>query len=108
MGIMHLVTLAVSIWIATYILPGVDATYEGIAVLTIVLLAFNLFLKPIISFLTLPLTILTLGLFALVVNAGLVMLAAYLVPGVSIDTFLTALFFSLIVSVANAVLAIVR
>jgi putative membrane protein len=58
--------------------------------------------------LTLPLTILTLGLFSLVVNAAFVLLAAYVVPNVMIDGFVTAVLFSIIVSLVNALFAPLR
>lgn len=108
MKLMHLVTSAAAIAIAAYILPGVSATWEGVAVLAVVLGIINTFIKPIISLLTLPITILTLGLFSLVVNAAFVLLAAYIVPGVTIDGFLTAILFSVIVSLVNALFAPLR
>ncbi len=108
MGLMHLITSAASIAVAAYILPGVEATWMGIAVIAVVLGVINTFIKPVISLLTLPLTIVTLGLFSLVVNAGFVLLAAYIVPGVSIDGWMTALLFAIIVSVVNALFAPLR
>ncbi len=108
MGIMHIITTAAAIAVAAYVLPGVTATWIGILVLAVVLGIINVFIKPVISLLTLPLTVVTLGLFSLVVNAGLVILAAYIVPGVDIDGFITALLFSIIVSLVNALFAPLR
>lgn len=105
---MHLLTSAAAIGVAVYILPGVDATWMGIAVLAVVLGVINTFIKPVVSILTLPLTIVTLGLFSLIVNAGFVMLAASIVPGVMLDSFVSALLFAIIVSIVNALFAPLR
>lgn len=102
MNPMHFFVMFVAILIATYILPGAEITLVGALVLAVVLGVINLFLRPIILILTLPLTLVTLGLFSLVVNALLVMLADSIVPDFSVSGFWTALLFSLIVSVVNA------
>jgi putative membrane protein len=62
----------------------------------------NMFFRPIIRLLTLPLNILTLGLFSLVVNAGIIMLLAMLIPNFSVANFWTAFLFSLLVSLVTA------
>ncbi|HEX5774935.1 MAG TPA: phage holin family protein [Candidatus Paceibacterota bacterium] len=93
---------AIAIGIAAYIVPGVYITPLGALVLAVVLGLINIFLKPIITLLTLPLTILTLGLFSLVVNALLIMLAAYIVPDFSVDGFWPAFFFAILVSLITA------
>jgi putative membrane protein len=92
-----------AILIASYLLPGVSTTLIAAVVLAVVLGVINLFLKPIISLLTLPLTILTLGLFSLVVNALLVLLAAAIVPGFEVVGFWSALLFAIVLSLVNAV-----
>lgn len=94
----------ITILIAAYLLPGVTVTIIGAIVLAVVLGVLNLFIKPIITILTLPLTIFTLGLFSLVINALLIMLAARIVPDFSVDGFWTALIFSIILSLLNALL----
>ncbi|MDA8611380.1 phage holin family protein, partial [Candidatus Pacebacteria bacterium] len=63
----------------------------------------NIFFKPIIILLTLPINILTLGLFSLVINALLIMLAAKIVPDFIVSGFWTALLFSIVVSLVNAI-----
>lgn len=93
-----------AILIAGYVLPGVHV--DGILValvLAIVLGALNLFLKPILLILTLPITLITLGLFALVINALLILLADVIVPRFEVDGFLWALLFSLVLACINAV-----
>ncbi len=64
--------------------------------LSIVLGVINIFLKPIIGILTLPINILTLGLFSLIVNAALIMLAGLFVPGFAVAGFVPALLFSIV------------
>lgn len=97
----HWFIAALSIGIAAYIVPGVTITFIGAIITAVVLGALNLFIRPFLLLLTLPITILTLGLFSLVINALLVMLAALLVPGFSVANFWTALLFALVLSVVN-------
>lgn len=91
---------------AAYLLPGVEVTLIGALVLAVVLGLINIFIKPLIFVLTLPLTIVTLGLFSLVINALLVMLAAYVVPGFLVAGFWPAFFFAILLSLINAVFGI--
>jgi putative membrane protein len=72
----------------------------------IVLGVLNVFLKPLLVILTLPVTILTLGLFSFVINIALVYLAAYVVPGFEISGILAALLFGLLVSLISSFLNI--
>lgn len=90
---------------AAYILPGVHvASFMTALVAALFLGIINAIIKPILIILTLPITILTLGLFTLVINALLVLLVAKIVPGFKVDGFWWALLFGLILSVANSVL----
>jgi putative membrane protein len=74
----------------------------GVAVIVGAVLGFiNLIVKPIISLLTLPITILTLGLFSLVVNAALFYFVGRVVEGFTIDSFVAAFWGALIISVIN-------
>lgn len=101
MTLIHWVVSALAILVAAYLLPGVDVTLIGALVLAIVLALINIFLKPLITLLTLPINIVTLGLFSLVINALLILLAAAVVPGFSVDGFWTALFFSILLALIN-------
>jgi putative membrane protein len=92
---------AVAIGIAAYLVPGTSVTVTGALVLAVVLAALNLLIRPILFVLTLPITILTLGLFSLVINALLVMLAAWIVPGFTVTGFWDALFFAVVLAVIN-------
>jgi len=103
--IINWVVATIVILISAYLLPGV--VVEGLIsalVLAVVLGAINMFIKPILIVLTLPISILTLGLFSLVINALLIMLASAIVPGFSVAGFWWALAFSLVLSVVSAVL----
>ncbi len=97
----HWFISALAILMAAYIVPGVTVTLISSLIAAVVLGALNLFIRPIILIIALPINILTLGLFSLVVNALLVMLAAYLVPGFTIAGFWPAFFFAFALTVIN-------
>jgi putative membrane protein len=93
---------AVAILIAAYLLPGINVSgFWAALVLALVLGIMNTILKPILIILTLPVNILTLGLFTFVINALLVLLAAAIVPGFAAAGFWWALLFSLVLSVIS-------
>ncbi len=100
--IIHLIVSALAIIIATYIIPGVMVTPFGAVILAVVLGVINIFIKPVVKIIALPLTILTLGLFSLVINALFIILADKLVTGFSVAGFWTALWFSIALSLINA------
>jgi len=91
-----------AILIAAYLIPGVSIENLFAAVVAALVLGLiNAILRPLLIILTLPITILTLGLFALVINASLIMLTAWIVPGLTIDNFWWALLFGLVLSLLN-------
>jgi putative membrane protein len=93
---------ALGLWLAAQILPGLQ--FDGPWVLigaALLLGVVNAIVRPIAVILTLPLTLLTLGLFLLVINAGMVGLVALLLDGFRVSGFWTALGASLIVSVVS-------
>ena len=93
---------AIAIIIAAYLLPHVAISdFVSALILAVVLAALNLLIRPILLLLTLPVTVVTLGLFTLVINAFLVWLASLVVPGFSVDNFGWALLFALVLSVIN-------
>ncbi len=102
MTLIHWLVSAIAILIAAYLIPGVQVTLVGALVLAIVLGIINVFFKPIITLLTLPINIVTLGIFSLIVNALLIMLAAMIVPGFHVNGFWAAFFFSIVVSLVTA------
>lgn len=101
----HWLVSAAAVLIASYLLPGVAVSGIGAALLVaLVLGVINVFLRPILIILTLPVNILTLGLFTFVINAFLIMLTAAIVPGFSVRNFWWALLFSLVLSLVNVFL----
>jgi putative membrane protein len=99
-----LITSGLVLLIAHF-MPGVHvASFTTALIVAIVLGLLNIFIKPILVILTLPVTILTLGLFLLVINALMILLCTKIVGGFSVDTFWTALFFSIILSVLQSIM----
>lgn len=95
-----------AILITAYVLPGVEVGGFGVALVVAVVLGMvNMFLRPLLLLLTLPVNVLTLGLFTFVINAGLVLLAARIVPGFTVAGFWWALLFSVVLTLVSAVLA---
>lgn len=97
----HWIISTIAILIAAYLVPGVSVTTTSALIAAVVLGALNLFIRPILVVLTLPITVITLGFFSLVINALLVMLVAYIVPAFFIADFWTALLFALVLSIVN-------
>ncbi|WP_373494775.1 phage holin family protein [Aquiflexum sp.] len=105
--ILQLILGGIAVLIAQYILPGVHVSDFITAVVIAALIALlNITIKPILIILTIPITVLTLGLFLLVINALLIMLAAEIVPGFEIDGFWWALIFSFVLSIINSLLGV--
>lgn len=103
--LLRLLLSALAVLLLANILPGVTVDSYGIAVLVAVVLSLlNLIVKPLLIILTLPVTLITLGLFLLVINAVIILLASKLVTGFWVDGFWTALLFSLLLSLLQAVL----
>jgi putative membrane protein len=93
-----------AVLLTAYLLPGVDVKdYLTALTVAVVLAVANVIVKPILIFLTIPITIVTLGL--LVINAAIILLVDYFVPGFSVDGFWWALAFSLIMSVFNSIVS---
>ncbi|MDQ3089814.1 MAG: phage holin family protein [bacterium] len=100
--LIRLIVSAAAVVASSYLLPGVQVDgWKAALIVALVLGLINAIIKPIITILTLPITILTLGLFALVINALLVLLADAIVPGFNVDGFLWAFIFGLVLSVVN-------
>lgn len=96
---------AVAVLIVSYLLPGVYVDdFFAALVLAVVLALLNSLVKPILVVFTIPLTVFTLGIFLLVINAIIILIADGLVPGFQVDGFWWALFFSILLSVTNSLL----
>ena len=103
--ILRLLLSAVAVIILAYVLPGVEvAGYSSAIIVAIVVALLRLIVRPILVILTLPVTILTLGLFLLVINAIIILLADYFVAGFSVQNIWWALLFSLLLSFLQSVL----
>jgi putative membrane protein len=102
MKITHWLISTLAILIAAYLLPGVTATLIGALIFAVVLGLINMFIKPIVFILTLPINIVTLGIFSLFINGLLVLFASEVVPGFKIDGYWTAFWFSILLSIINA------
>lgn len=99
---------AVAIVITAYLLPGVRLSGFFAALVTALVLGLvNVFIKPLLLLLTLPLNILTLGLLTFVINALLILLTSAVVPGFQVTGFWWALLFSLVLAIINYALNVI-
>lgn len=96
----------IAVWAAVEIVPGVEYDrWQSLVVAALVLGALNTFVKPLIAFLSLPLIIVTFGLFLILINALLLQWTAALVPGFSVDGWSPALLASMIISIVSLLFA---
>ena len=103
--VLKLLITSLTIIIAAYFIPGVKiASFWTAIVVALVMGIVNTIIKPVVLFFTLPLTVLTLGLFTFVVNGLMILLVAYFVPDFQVSSFFTAVVFSIAVTVINWVL----
>lgn len=103
----QLVIGGLAVLFTAYLLPGISVEDFLTGIIIAALLALlNLTIKPVLIFLTIPITLITLGLFLLVINAILVLIAASIVSGFTVDNFWWALLFSVILSLVNSILGI--
>lgn len=95
---------ALALLLVAKIVPGVSiGGFYSAVIAAVILGVLNAIVKPVLVILTLPITIVTLGLFIFVINAGLFMFAASFIEGFAVDGFVAALFGSLIVSVVTTI-----
>ncbi len=96
------ITSSLVILVVAYVVSGITIDTFVTALLVSVLMGVvNALIRPLLIFITLPINVLTLGLFTLVINASLVLFVASLVLGFTVDTFWSALLFSVGVSLTN-------
>ncbi len=101
--VLNILVSAAAVFVSGRLLRGVNVAGYGTAIVVALLLGVvNGFLGPILLALTLPLNVLTLGLFTFVIIGGLVMLVAAVVPGFAVANFWWALAFALVLAVVNA------
>jgi putative membrane protein len=103
--ILKIIVSAIAVFIVARILPGVAVDNYWSALMVAIVLAFlNTIVKPVLTILTIPITVLTLGLFLLAINALIIIFAEKLVNGFRVDGFWPALLFSLILSLCTGIL----
>lgn len=102
-GIVRFLLSGLAVLLTAYLLPGVEVEHYGYALLVALVLSLaNAIVRPILVVLTIPITVFTLGLFLLVINALIILLVDYFVPRFDVDGFWWALAFILILSVFNS------
>ena len=107
--IIKILLSAFAVIITAYIIPGVHVEDYFVAIiLALVFALLNVTLKPILIVFTIPLTVLSLGLFLLVINALIILVADAIVPGFSVDGFWWALLYSVILSIVSSLLNDIR
>jgi len=100
--LLRLLIAALSLWVASLIVPGVSISGGGTLLLAALLLGIvNALVRPVVVLLTLPLTLLTLGLFLLVVNAAMFGIVAALLDGFRVSGFFSALLGAIVVSITS-------
>ena len=98
----RLLATAAGLWTAAELVPGISVVDTSTFFFAAILLGFvNAIIRPIIIVLTLPISILTLGLFLMVINAGMLGLVAWLMDDFNLSGFLPALMGSFIISIIN-------
>ena len=103
--ILKMLLTAIAVVILAQIVPGVQVDgYTSAIIVAIVLGLLRIFIRPILILFTLPITILTLGLFLFVINAGIIVLADKLIDGFAVAGFWYALLFSLLLSFFQSIL----
>lgn len=103
--LLHWLISSVSLVIVAYLFPGISLNGLGAAIAApLVIGLINATLGFMLKIMTLPLTVLTLGLFWLVINALMLQLAAYLVPGFHVDGFWSAFFGAIVLSIVSMIL----
>lgn len=99
------VLAAISLSITAYLVPGLTVnSWQAAAVAVVVMGLVNAIVKPILTLLTLPLTLITLGLFLLVVNAISLGLVGYLTPGFAVSGFFPAVIGSIVLSLVSGLI----
>lgn len=106
MFIIKLLLTALAAYFSAMIAPGVHINnFWGAILVAIVLTLLNIFVKPILQFVSIPVTLLTLGLFLFVINAVIILLASYLIGGTfQVDGFWYAMLYSVIFSIISWIL----
>ena len=102
------ILFTLAIMFVAWLVPGIGVeNFQSAMLVTVIMALINIFIRPLIVFITLPINILTLGIFTLVFNALLFMLAGYLAPGFFVDGFLPAFLGSVVLSFLGLIINMV-
>ncbi len=102
------ILFALAIIFVAWLVPGIEVeNFQSAMLVTVIIALINIFIRPLIVFITLPINILTLGVFTLVINALLLMLAGYLAPGVDVEGFLSAFIGSVVLAFLGLIINMV-
>ncbi len=106
-AIVQILINMLALFLAAKFVPGIeyDGRWDTLLFAGAVLGLVNFFIKPLVSFLAFPLLVLSLGLFSIVINAGMLWLTDYFVPGFRVDSFTAAILGVLIISAVNIFLS---
>jgi len=103
--LVRILVTAILVMVIAYFMPGVIVDGFGTSIIVAIVLGLlNIFIKPLLVLFTLPVTILTFGLFLLVINALIILLCTEIVAGFEVQSFWTALFFSIILSLLQSIM----
>jgi putative membrane protein len=103
--LLQILSTSLTLLIGDYLMDSVRFDQPWVAIVTALVLALlNTFLKPLLILLTIPATVLTLGLFLLVINAAMLMIADQIVDGFMMDSFWSAILLSIFISLVNGLL----
>lgn len=108
----RLVANAAALWVASYFIAGIhfEGSWQGLVGVALVFGVVNTFIKPVLTVVSLPVQLLTLGLFTFVINALLLMLTAWVAASLgiafSVDSFMAGLLGALVVSVVSGLLSV--
>jgi len=95
----------IALFITEFLVPGIEVDSVPTLILAALIIGLvNALIKPFVHLISLPITLLTFGLFAIIINAAMLGLAAWLVPGFEIDGILAAILGALVLSVVSAIL----
>lgn len=96
------ICFALALIFTAWLIPGIEVSSFWSAMLACVIIALiNTFIKPVLQLITLPINFVTIGLFSLVINALLLMLAGWIAPGLEVDGFMSALLGSIVLSLLS-------
>ena len=100
------ILFALAIMFTAWLIPGIEVDGFKSALLVVVIMALiNIFIKPLLVLITLPINLLTLGLFIFVINALLLLLLGRIAPGFEVDGFLSAFLGSVVISFLGALIS---